>query len=233
MREERGMIFVGADISSPKKNAGITLIALVITIIVLLILAGLSISMVLGENGVLKNSEEAVQNTKIAEIDEQAEFIAGTAAMEQYQGKSFEESVKIGLKSYQNFNQIPEMSADGKTATITEIETGREYEINSNYNVTYIGTQEDNTVVADGSWNGTVNTPKVSLEMIPIKWNGSNWVVCSTDDPNWYSYDGTNNHWANIMLSDGTYTVSSVTVGQVVQESELRKYVCMDTKIRI
>lgn len=35
------------------KNGGITLIALVITIIVLLILAGISINLVLGENGVL------------------------------------------------------------------------------------------------------------------------------------------------------------------------------------
>ena len=34
-----------------KKNKGITLIALVITIVVLLILAGISISMLTGENG--------------------------------------------------------------------------------------------------------------------------------------------------------------------------------------
>ena len=36
-----------------KKNNGITLIALVITIIVLLILAGVSISMLTGQNGIL------------------------------------------------------------------------------------------------------------------------------------------------------------------------------------
>ena len=34
---------------------GITLIALVITIIVLLVLAGVSLSLVLGDNGVIKN----------------------------------------------------------------------------------------------------------------------------------------------------------------------------------
>ena len=36
---------------------GITLIALVITIIVLLVLAGVSLSLVLGDNGVIKNDK--------------------------------------------------------------------------------------------------------------------------------------------------------------------------------
>lgn len=42
-----------------KKEQGITLIALVITIIVLLILAGVSLSLVAGENGILKRAENA------------------------------------------------------------------------------------------------------------------------------------------------------------------------------
>ena len=46
-----------------KKNGGITLIALVITIIVLLILAGVSIAMISGENGILNRaSASSVQN---------------------------------------------------------------------------------------------------------------------------------------------------------------------------
>ena len=39
-----------------KRDSGITLIALVVTIIVLLILAGVSISMLTGENGMPVNS---------------------------------------------------------------------------------------------------------------------------------------------------------------------------------
>ena len=38
---------------------GITLIALVITIIILLILAGVTINMVLGDNGIIANSQQA------------------------------------------------------------------------------------------------------------------------------------------------------------------------------
>ena len=46
------------------KNTGITLIALVVTIIVLLILAGVSISMLTGQNGILNRAVEARQKRK-------------------------------------------------------------------------------------------------------------------------------------------------------------------------
>ena len=49
-----------------KQNKGITLVALVITIIVLLILAGVSISLVVGDNGVLTQSQNAAKKTDLA-----------------------------------------------------------------------------------------------------------------------------------------------------------------------
>ena len=42
-----------------KNRKGITLVALVITIIVLLILAGVSINLVLGDNGIVKRAQDA------------------------------------------------------------------------------------------------------------------------------------------------------------------------------
>ena len=53
------------------KNAGITLIALVITIIVLLLLAGISIMMLSGNNGILQRAGEAKNVTDEAQIKEQ------------------------------------------------------------------------------------------------------------------------------------------------------------------
>ena len=53
-----------------KRNKGITLIALVITIIVLLILAGVAISMLSGENGILKKAGEAKTKTEEAQKEE-------------------------------------------------------------------------------------------------------------------------------------------------------------------
>lgn len=49
-----------------KEDAGITLIALVVTIVVLLILAGISINYVLGENGIVRKAQDARERTKEA-----------------------------------------------------------------------------------------------------------------------------------------------------------------------
>ena len=53
---------------------GITLIALVITIIVLLILAGVSIAMLTGENGILTNATESQQKTDYQNAKEQIDI---------------------------------------------------------------------------------------------------------------------------------------------------------------
>lgn len=53
-----------------KNNKGITLIALVVTIIVLLILAGVSIAMLTGDNGILAQGRKAKTDTAKAEIAE-------------------------------------------------------------------------------------------------------------------------------------------------------------------
>lgn len=57
-----------------RKNKGITLIALVITIIILLILAGVSLNLVMGEKGILKSATDASEKTIKAQIKEEIEL---------------------------------------------------------------------------------------------------------------------------------------------------------------
>ena len=57
-----------------RRNKGITLIALVVTIIVLLILAGISISMLTGQNGILTNASKAKNETGEAQIEEKVKL---------------------------------------------------------------------------------------------------------------------------------------------------------------
>ena len=54
-----------------RKQKGITLIALVVTVIVLIILAGVSISLVLGENGIVSKAKKAKENTELAKTEEE------------------------------------------------------------------------------------------------------------------------------------------------------------------
>ena len=57
-----------------KKEKGITLVALVITIIVLLILAGVTISLVVGDNGVIRKAQDARTNMGNAQNRENEEL---------------------------------------------------------------------------------------------------------------------------------------------------------------
>ena len=57
-----------------RKNNGITLIALVLTIVVLLILAGVSIAMLIGDNGILSQTQRAKNETNEAAKNEQLDL---------------------------------------------------------------------------------------------------------------------------------------------------------------
>ena len=64
-----------------EQEKGITLIALVITIIVLLILAGVSIAMLTGENGILSQAQNAKNKTEEAEEIEKIQLSANEAQL--------------------------------------------------------------------------------------------------------------------------------------------------------
>ena len=74
---------------------GITLIALVVTIIVLLILAGVSISMLTGQNGILNRAAEAKEKTETAQKDEEEKMQGYESTIEQYIGK-VPEDLRVG-----------------------------------------------------------------------------------------------------------------------------------------
>ena len=57
-----------------KKDQGITLISLVVTIIVLIILAGISINLILGQDGIINKAKQAKQNMELATIEEQEQL---------------------------------------------------------------------------------------------------------------------------------------------------------------
>lgn len=67
-----------------EREKGITLIALVITIIVLLILAGVTIATLTGENGILTKATQARDNTIIAQEKEQVQTAYAAAMMDAY-----------------------------------------------------------------------------------------------------------------------------------------------------
>lgn len=67
-----------------KNQKGITLISLVITIIILLILAGVSLNLVLGENGLIRRSQEAKEAYTQSQSEEAEQLNEVESWMDQY-----------------------------------------------------------------------------------------------------------------------------------------------------
>ncbi len=71
MKQLRLYIYTQGLLKNEKKQSGITLIALIVTVIILLILAGVTLFYVLGDNGIIKVAQDAKKQTEDAMKNEQ------------------------------------------------------------------------------------------------------------------------------------------------------------------
>ena len=105
-----------------KQKKGITLIALVITIIVLLILAGISIAMLSGDNSILQKGTEAREKTGTAQTEEKIK-LAYAAGLTNGNGSIDKASLLTELQKEFGADKVTEEniveSADGKKWTVT------------------------------------------------------------------------------------------------------------------
>ena len=80
-----------------RREKGITLIALVVTIVVLLILAGISIAMLTGENGIISRATEAKERTGSSQVEEESKLKQSETIIENYTNpKEKTDELKIG-----------------------------------------------------------------------------------------------------------------------------------------
>ena len=107
-----------------EKNKGITLIALVITVIVLLILAAVTINALSGDNGILKRATEAKQKTRRADALEKIQLAVMTATTNGV-GEANPDDVKAELEkvgaTVKTTGELPwEVTLDGYMFRINE-----------------------------------------------------------------------------------------------------------------
>ena len=197
-----------------KNTKGITLIALVITIIVLLILAGVTISALSGDNGILTNATKAKEQTEISnEKDAVSLAVGGALAEDEGNIITYDNLVK-------EFDQNPgsgKYTLDGTGPfTVTFTDSGRAYLIDENGKISEIETGPveqpeetpelwEATRTTDSAWYSyvdvtsntvvKVNSPKLTGGMKPIKYVGPK------------SDTQTGSKWANAMTSDGSMFV--------------------------
>ncbi len=142
------------------EEKGITLMILVVTIIVILMIAGATINLVVGDGGILDQIKETerVRNEQIAQQDNETNEIVN--------------------------------EADEEIKNIWKDSSG-------------------------------ANPPKLTEEMVPVKWDESvaAWVVTNSKDSEWFDYS--KKKWANVMLRDGL-KVSGVKDATTASLSEMQ-----------
>ncbi len=101
---------------SKRKEKGITLVALVITIIVLLILAGISVTSITGDNGLLNKATGAKSATEKRDEQERLQIILNNyVAME----LTTSESLKQYLESKKGTNELTDIKENIDNSKIT------------------------------------------------------------------------------------------------------------------
>jgi len=115
-----------------KREKGITLIALVITIIVMIILAAVVISIIMN-GGLFKQANDAKEAQEKATLDEQAEMVAATARITK---ESNDKGLFLNIQEAVKGTPFEGGVTDNGDGTVTiKDSTGKEYIIDSNYNV--------------------------------------------------------------------------------------------------
>lgn len=109
-----------------KQQKGVTLVALVITIIVLLILAGVSIAMLTGDNGVLTKAKSSQSETVRAEAKEKVSLAINTIMA----NKADTSSTSEDPKQITGENIVTVINREGGTAiNVTEGVTGKNFKV--------------------------------------------------------------------------------------------------------
>lgn len=155
-----------------KKQFGITLIALVITIIVLLILAGVTLNLTIGEHGIFRMAQQAgknytnAQNRELAELGEFMNTVENIINAEEIPENSTETEITLkDLKSgdYVKYDTGVEGIGENKDGVVifrVLYEATSEYglQIISDKNIEEIELGGDTWETARESYNNTVKT---------------------------------------------------------------------------
>ena len=96
-----------------ENQKGVTLIALIVTIVVLLILAGVSVAILTGENGLLAQANESDFKTKLGTLDEQLKLFKQNKLIE---NQEFKEDTLNASKDFLQYNT--KVGEDGNIETI-------------------------------------------------------------------------------------------------------------------
>ena len=152
-----------------KEGRGITLIALVITIVVILVLAGVTIGAVIDDNGIINKTEDAkaqaIQDNE-KEIINRAQMLARIRSKD---GTISKESFEEALKEEAEPNET-ELDGDSSKVKVKFIESGNEYIVDLD---SIDGGSTGNSTI--GGEEGNRNKPTIPEGYTPVDTDTSQW----------------------------------------------------------
>lgn len=176
-----------------------------ITIIVLLILAGVTIETLMGNNGLINKAKDAKIKTEIASIKEEIQTdILGKQV--ENNGNISDDSLKEILEKYGTLSEEEKLT----DKTLTTTKGNYEIKVSDIFNGTTVNDDTKNptfTTVAnapDISGFNKSNTYYVSwdLKSSPYAIDDTT-LISGTAPSNWYDYTQGVNHWANVKTTGG------------------------------
>lgn len=209
-----------------KSNKGITLISLVITIIIMLILAGVVITLALGNNGLIGKAKEAKEETNKQTAIEQINLKITNSITKKYAEEQRDPTLQELANDFCEDNEIEYVELTSKKlASVDKIEIGKnksfftklkkypyEFEINSSFGLTSINgekieTEETNNLGKDYNTNlkYKLNLSEDLSSQSGITINGSG--VTLSNDKKYISFDGTSYININNDTVDPTFTL--------------------------
>ena len=205
-----------------KNNRGITLIALVITIIVLLILAGVSIAMLTGENGILTQAQNAKEETDKATEEEKIQMaVLGSSIVDNGYAEVLDTDSFTRELQNQFGSQKLDIVANGDGSFIITVEdTQRKYYVNDDKtvinsdNIIEIGTKGELEDFRDDVNSGNSYEAKAVLLTSDIdleskEWKPIGFISPDTDGKNPTTED--NKPFKGI-FDGGNYTINNLKI---------------------
>ena len=148
---------------------GITLISLVVTVIVLLILAGISIQAITGNEGLV---DRAIRAKELSEIENEKEIVK-TATTNAIGKDKYGNITKAGLTkqlaTYQTEKPTSvESDEELNMLYVTFTNSGRTYYVDSDGNITYLGTETELRNTVNISVNPESNTTPQLIQYVDL-----------------------------------------------------------------
>lgn len=147
-----------------KNQKGITLVALVVTIIVLLILAGVTLSLVAGENGILGRATSAVDKNEIGTAKEQVQLLLADEVTAYYEARYVDH--KEGFDNALDYI-LKNGVEDAEPTTRNDLKTMNGYTVEIS---AYTNDTTDNITVKGGALKSTGITGVIGTDGKIVKW---------------------------------------------------------------